>query len=134
MLSISSTTVRVFLHVFAATIWVGGQLAVVGLAPTVRTMGSDAARRVARAFDRLAWPAFGVLVATGVWNLMAVPVLDTTHAYQVTVALKLVAVGVSGAGAALHSFAATKAVVAAGSVMWALGAVAALFLGVLLAG
>ena len=55
---------RLFLHVLAASIWVGGQLVLAGLVPTVRRFGEDATRQVARAFNRIAWPAYGVAVVT----------------------------------------------------------------------
>ena len=60
---------RLIIHVLAATIWVGGQFTVAGLLPTIRTLGDDAPKKVARAFARLLWPAYGVLVITGFWNI-----------------------------------------------------------------
>ena len=132
MLPIHVTTIRLFLHVLAATVWVGGQFTLAGLVPVVRTLGPDATRTVARRFDRIAWPAFAVLVATGVWNLLAIDVGHTTTAYQVTLALKLVLVAVSGLGAAAHRATKTKAVLAIGGAAAAVGALGALFLGVLL--
>ena len=33
---------RLFLHVFAASIWVGGQIVMGALVPTARTLGEDA--------------------------------------------------------------------------------------------
>ena len=60
---------RLILHVLAATVWVGGQFTVAGLLPTIRTLGEEAPKKVARAFGRLLWPAYGVLVVTGFWNI-----------------------------------------------------------------
>ena len=68
---------RLILHVLAATVWVGGQLTVTGLLPTIRSLGDDAPKKVARAFGRLLWPAYAVLILTGFWNIQAV---DATHA------------------------------------------------------
>ena len=48
--------IRIFLHVLAATIWVGGQFTLAGVVPTVRGFGPEATAKVARAFNRLAWP------------------------------------------------------------------------------
>ena len=76
MLDVHTATIRLFLHVLAATIWVGGQLTLAGVVPVLRRHAPDATRAVARQFDRIAWPAFGVLVATGVWNLLEVDVTD----------------------------------------------------------
>ncbi len=63
------TAVRLFLHVLGATVWVGGQIVMLGLVPAARTIGADAPRRLARAFARLAWPAYALLVVTGFWNV-----------------------------------------------------------------
>ena len=71
MLAVSWDTVRLFLHVLAATIWVGGQLVLAALVPVLRRAGvvTEAARR----FNQVAWAAFAVLVATGIWNIAATP-------------------------------------------------------------
>jgi putative copper export protein len=39
---------RLIIHVLAATIWVGGQITVAGLLPTIRTLGDGATKAVAR--------------------------------------------------------------------------------------
>ena len=134
MLAIDLTTVRLFVHVLAAAIWVGGQLTIAGLLPTARAMGDDAPRRIARAFNRFAWPAFAVLVITGVWNLFAVDVGDLGTDYMVTLALKLVAVTVSGVAAAGHIVARSRAALAIGGALSGIGAIAALFFGIVLHG
>lgn len=133
MLPVTLDTIRVFVHVLAATVWVGGQLTLLGLLPTVRAIDPDAPRSVARRFNAIAWSAFGVLVVTGVWNLLAIDVADTTTRYQATVALKLVLVAASGIGAAVHSLGDSRLALAAGGAIGLLGALAATFVGVLLA-
>ena len=132
MLPIHAATVRLFIHVLAATVWVGGQITLGGLVPVVRKLGSDATRAVARQFNRLAWPAFAVLVATGIWNLYEVDVPNASTEYQVTLAVKLVLVAASGIGAAVHSRGRGTIALAAGGAAAAIGAIGALFLGVLL--
>ena len=102
MLPVTWSTVRLFLHVLAATVWVGGQLTLAGLVPVVRRLGPDATRAVARQFNRIAWPAFAVVVVTGIWNIVEVDVPSASTEYQVTLAVKLVLVTVSGVGAAVH--------------------------------
>lgn len=120
---------RLFLHVFAASIWVGGQFVLAGLLPTVRTFGDEAPRLAGIAYNRLAWPAYGVLVATGLWNIFELPLDDLRHPW---IELKILAVVLSGAGAAMHQFArGNKALLAAGGAMSALFAVAAMYLGFL---
>ena len=132
MLPVHADTVRVFLHVLGATIWVGGQLTLAALVPTVRSLGEGATATVARRFDRVAWPAFALLVVTGIWNLAEIDVADTSTEYQVTLAVKLVAVAASGIGAAVHRRSKTTLALALGGAAAGVGALVALFLGVLL--
>ena len=120
---------RLFLHVLAASIWVGGQIVLAGLVPTVRGFGEDATRQVARAFNRIAWPAYGVAVLTGLWNVFALPLDDLMHPW---IELKVLAVLLSGVGALVHQMAkGNKAMLAIGGAMSSLCAVAAMYLGFL---
>ena len=132
MLPIHGATVRLFLHVLAATVWVGGQLTLGGLVPALKRLGPNAPKAVARQFNRIAWPAYGVLIVTGVWNLLEVDVSNANAQYQTTVVVKLVFVAASGIGAAVHSRGRTAVAFAAGGAAAAIGAVGALFLGILL--
>jgi uncharacterized membrane protein len=132
VLTVTAGHIRLFLHVIAATIWVGGQFTLAGLVPVLRPLGADATRAAARRFNVIAWPAFGVLVVTGVWNLFEVHVGDASDEYLVTTMVKLVAVAVSGVGAAVHIVGRSKAALAVGGAMSSVGAIAALFLGVVL--
>lgn len=130
MLPITIDTVRLTLHVLAACVWVGGQVTLAGLVPTVRGLGEDATRQVARAFNRIAWPAFAVLVVTGVWNLLEVRVGDRTTAYHATLGLKLLVVAASGVAAGVHATTRVKAVLAATGAVAGLTALLAVLLGV----
>ena len=132
MLPITSTTVRLFLHVAAATVWVGGQLTLAGLVPTLRAIDPTAPKAVARQFNRIAWPAFGVLVLTGVWNLAEVRVGDASTSYQATLFAKLCIVALSGIAAFLHTQARTRAGLAIWGAVGGLATIVAIFLGVLL--
>ncbi len=134
MLPVTAAHARLFLHVIAATIWVGGQFTLAGLVPTVRTLGDDAPKAVARAFNRIAWPAFAVLVLTGLWNLTEVRFGDRSTEYQVTLFVKLIVVAVSGVSAALHIRATSKVGLAVGGALSGLSALGAVFLGVQLHG
>jgi putative copper export protein len=133
MLPVTVDTIRLFLHVVAATVWVGGQITLAGLLPTVRGLGEDAPRQVARAFNRVAWPAFGVLLVTGVWNLLEVDVGDRDTEYHVTLGVKLLVVAASGIAAGVHASTRSKALLAATGAVGALAALAAVLLGVQLA-
>ncbi|HEY8301822.1 MAG TPA: hypothetical protein VIG48_07980 [Jatrophihabitans sp.] len=133
MIVASWDTVRLFLHVLAATVWVGGQLALAALVPALRAAGTDVPAVAARAFARIAWPAFAVLIVTGVWNVVAERAHDH-GSYRVTLVVKVVVVALSGVTAALHARARTKRGLAVFGALTGLTALAALFLGVLLAG
>ena len=130
LLPVSATVVRLFLHVLAATVWVGGQLVLAGLVPGLRAVGPDAPRAVARSFNRIAWPAYGVLVATGIWNVAESSFGDRTGAWQTTLFVKLLLVAVSGGAALAHGASSDRRVVAVGGALTGTASLAALFLGV----
>lgn len=133
MLAVSWDTIRLFLHVLAATIWVGGQLTLAALVPALRRMGANVTAGAARRFNQVAWPAFAVLVITGIWNIIAVrPQIHGS--YATTLIVKLVVVVISGITAALHTRAKSTAGLAVFGALTGVSALAALFLGVLLAG
>jgi hypothetical protein len=81
----------------------------------------------------VAWPAFAVLVATGVWNIAAES--DKDHgAYRTTLIVKLAVVAISGATAFLHTRARSTVGLAVFGALTGASALAALFIGILLAG
>ena len=125
--------IRLSIHVLAATVWVGGQLTLAGLVPTARGLGEGAARALGQAFARMQWPAYAVLVITGLWNVSATHAGQPT-AWQVVLGVKIAVVIVAGLAAWRHSRAGTKAGLAAWGAITALASVAALALGVCLAG
>ena len=131
MLSIDLETVRLFLHVLAATVWVGGQITLAALVPALRGAETDAPRAAARAFNRVAWPAFGVLLLTGVWNVLAEEGEDP--AYERTLMLKYTLVLVSGVAAFLHARARSRRAMATFGALTGVSAIATLFVGILLA-
>jgi len=131
VLPITWATVRVFLHVTAATVWVGGQLTLAGLVPGLRGISPDAPRVVARRFNRIAWAAFAVLVATGIWNILALDPVWSSE-YGVTLMVKITVVAISGVTAFLHSIARTKTGLAVFGALSVVSALAAVFLGVML--
>jgi putative copper export protein len=130
MLSVNSDVVRLFIHVLAATIWVGGQLTLAGLVPGLRALSPDAPRTVARRFNLIAWPAYVVLVVTGIWNILAVDRTDS--AYMVTLGVKIAIVALSVVAAALHTVSTRKVGLAVWGALTGMSALAALFVGVLL--
>jgi putative copper export protein len=135
VLPVSWDTVRLFLHVLAATVWVGGQLILAALVPALRRFGTDVVGAAARRFNQVAWAAFAVLIVTGIWNIVAVsPQISHSASYRTTLIVKLVAVAVSGVAAFLHARARSARGRAVYGALTGISALAALFLGVLLAG
>jgi putative copper export protein len=130
VIALHADTIRLFLHVLAATVWVGGQLTLAGLVPTVRDIDAGAPRLVARRFNQIAWPAFAVLLATGVWNLLEIDIGDRSTEYQVTLFVKLMLVALSGVAAFLHIISRTRLGLAVWGALSGLSSVAALFFGV----
>ena len=131
MLPVTAETIRLFLHLLGATVWVGGQLTLAGLVPGLRELGPDAPRTVARRFNLIAWPAFGLLVVTGIWNIAAEhPTFGT--AYTTTLMVKIAVVALSGVSALVHTQARSKAMLAVFGALSGLSALAALFLGIML--
>lgn len=132
MLSPSIHTLRLGLHVLGAVVWVGGQVVLLALLPVLRGAGGTVARDAARAWNRVAWGAFVLLLATGVWNLFEIAFTDRPTRYQVTVFVKLVVVGLAGGAAAAHSLAVSRRVLAVTGAVGGLASLTALYLGVLL--
>lgn len=125
--------IRLSLHVLAASVWVGGQITVAGLVPTARQLGEDAPRRVARAFSRLSWPAYALLLATGVWNVAAVHA-GQPHAWNVLLDVKILVALLAGLAAWLHSRARGRSGLAIWGGVAGVSSLAALVMGVFLAG
>jgi putative copper export protein len=127
-------TVRLTLHVLAASVWVGGQLVMMGLVGPARGLGGDAPKVLARAFARLAWPAYAVLVVTGFWNLSTFTWSQQSAAWKAVLIAKIVVVALAGLGAFLHQRATSKAQLALWGSLAGTASVAALVMGILLAG
>jgi len=128
------TALRLTLHILAATIWVGGQFVMLGLLPTARSLGGDATKSLARAFAKLSWPAFVVLVITGFWNVAALHGSTKTSGWNAVLGVKYVLVILAGLGAWLHGRAKSKAATGAWGSIAGLASILALVAGVLLAG
>lgn len=125
--------VRLFVHVLAATVWVGGQLVLAALVPALRAAGPDVPAAAARAFSRIAWPAFAVLILTGMWNIAdAGNDRADGGGYQAVLVLKLTVVAISGVTAYLHSQARSSRSRGLYGTATGLSAVLALLLGVVL--
>jgi putative copper export protein len=89
-----------FLHLVAASAWVGGMITVAAIVPALRRAGADPAmvRAVAARFGVLAWSAMAVAIATGVAALIDAPTAVAGSA----LAIKLALVGLAVSLAWLH--------------------------------
>ena len=134
MLAPALETIRLTLHVLAATVWVGGQIVMLGLVGPSRGLGGDAPRVLARAFARMAWPAFLLLVATGIWNISALGYGSQSSAWKAVLMAKIAVVIVAGVATGLHQRASTKGQLALWGSVAGTASVTALVMGVLLAG
>jgi uncharacterized membrane protein len=132
MLPVDLESVRLFLHVLAACVWVGGQLALAALLPVLRAAGADVPRAAARRFGQVAWAAFAVLIATGIWNMAVYDGKDKSG-YHATIGVKLAFVALSGIAAWVHQRGGSRVALAVGGAAALLFALGALLLGVVLA-
>jgi putative copper export protein len=128
MLAINVDVIRLTLHILAATIWVGGMIVLAGLTGPLRRAAPAALAPAGRAFAWVAWPAFAVLIVTGIWNLVAGGTVS--NAYQATLMVKLLLVVLSGLGAALHTFAKNPTLKGIWGTVALVGALGAVLLGV----
>jgi len=132
-LASASDSIRLFLHVIGATIWVGGQLVFAALVPVLKKKDAALPKLVAHQFNKIAWPAYGLLVITGMWNMASLPKQVPSN-YSAFIGVKMTVVIFSAVAAILHS----RAKSAKGMAMWGamsgLAAISATYVGVLLAG
>lgn len=132
MLSPTLDTIRLFVHVLAASVWVGGQIALAGIVPALRASHPDSTKTVAKAFGRVAWSSFVVLTVTGIWNLVDVDISNTDWTYSMTVVVHVLTAIAAGLATAVHSFGKSKLALALGGALGLLFSLAALFIGILL--
>jgi putative copper export protein len=133
MISPTLDSVRIFLHVLAVAVWVGGQIVLAGLVPAIRASAPEALPKVAQAFARVAWPAMIVIVFTGMWGLGTSSASDSDTEYMVTFAVKMVMVFIAVAATVVHSQGSSKAAKAIGGALGLLGSLIAAYAGILLA-
>ncbi len=134
MLASALDGLRLSLHVLAATIWVGGQFTLAGLVPSLRLVGDQATLIAAKTFSKFSWPAYYVLVITGLWNVSVVHMSSTTTGWKIVLGIKIFVVGLSGLSAYLHTKAKSKKKVAFWGAVSGTSAAAAVVLGVFLDG
>ncbi|MHB8190748.1 MAG: hypothetical protein ACYDHP_10095 [Ferrimicrobium sp.] len=134
MLASALTGIRLTVHVLAATIWVGGQLSLAGLVPTIRRVSPEATRAIATQFARISWPAYAVLILTGLWNVSTLSLGRQSVAWQVVLGVKIVVALFAGLAAYIHQRSKSRRALAIWGSISGISAIAALTLGVFLAG
>lgn len=141
MLPVTLDAVRLYLHVLAATVWVGGQIVLASVVPVLRQSGPEALTPTARRFRAVAWPSYLILLFTGIWNLEQANFSHQPNAWVATVMVKITLFVAAGALTAGHTAAGARARQAPDEPRWRavtgataglalLASLAALFLGV----
>jgi putative copper export protein len=133
MISPTLDSLRVFLHLIAVAIWVGGQIVLAGIVPSLRTVAPDAMKTVAQGFARIAWPAFLVIVFTGMWGLGTIDVSAISSEYLATFGIKMLLVGIAVIATLIHSNGTSKAAKGIGGAASLLTSLLAAFAGILMA-
>jgi len=132
MLSPTADSIRLFLHVLAASVWVGGQIVLGGLVPKLRQVAPESLKVAANAFARIAWPAFAVVVVTGMWNILDITVGDMSTEYQVSMFVHVLLALAAAMFVVIHSVGQTKLALALGGALGLLTSLGAMFVGILL--
>jgi len=132
MLSPTADSIRLFLHVLAASVWVGGQIVLGGLVPKLRQVAPESLKVAANAFARIAWPAFAVVVVTGMWNILDIKVGDMSTEYQITMFVHVLLAMAAAMFVVIHSIGQTKLALALGGALGLLTSLGAMFVGILL--
>jgi uncharacterized membrane protein len=97
-------------HLLAATVWVGGTVALVFVAvPPVQRLQGEARAQTLRAFGRrwrpIGWSSLGIAIVTGAVIAGRANAFDATPTrFDVTLAIKGVLVGLLVVGAYLHDY------------------------------
>ena len=126
-------SIRLFIHVIGATVWVGGQLVLAALVPALKKVNPDLPKIVANEFAKIGWGAYALLIASGIWNMVALPKNPPSN-YSMVLGFKMAVVLLSGLAALLHAKAKEPKKLAMWGSISGLTALLSLYLGVLLAG
>jgi hypothetical protein len=97
----------------------------------LREISPEAPKKAAARFGQVAWPAFGVAVITGIWNIVELEGPQTNE-YNVTLGVKLLAVTLSGMAAFIHQRTPSPIMRAITGALGLVAALVALVLGVML--
>jgi putative copper export protein len=132
MISPTIDSIRIFLHILAVAVWVGGQIVLAGIVPPLRRSSPQSMSVIAQSFARIAWPAMVIIVFTGMWSLGNINVGDQSSAYLGTLGIKMLLVGLAIVATIVHSTGTTKASKAIGGSVGLLTSLLAAYAGVLM--
>lgn len=132
MLSPTADSIRLFLHVLSASVWVGGQIVLGGLVPKLRQVSPESLKVAAQAFAKVAWPAYALIVVTGIWNILDLKVDNLSTDYQITMFVHVILSVATATFAVIHSMGRTKLALALGGALGLLTSLGAMFVGILL--
>ena len=103
------------------------------LVPVLKAKDASLPKVIAQKFNKIAWPAFFLLIATGLWNLADIP-SGSPKSYHAVLGIKMLIVSLSGVSALMHARANSTKGMALWGAISGLTALSATYLGVLLAG
>jgi putative copper export protein len=126
-------SLRTFLHIFAVCVWLGGQIVLAGVVPTLRKTNPDALSNIAKGYASIAWPAMILIVLTGAWGLAATDSSSQSSAYMVTFGIKMLLVAGAVIATLIHSNGTSKLTKGLGGAFGLLATLLAAYCGVLLA-
>ena len=133
MISPTIDSLRIYLHILAVTVWVGGQFVLAGIVPSLRRDAPNALPVVANGFAKVAWPAMILIVFTGAWGLGAMDASEQSSSYMATFGIKMLMVGIAIIATIIHSAGTTKLAKALGGAAGLLASLLAAYAGILLA-
>ncbi len=99
--------IRITLHLLGMAVWIGGQIIMMALLPVLRAAGDGLPAQAAAAFGRVAWPAFAVAVASGIWNILTIEMASVSSGYNIILGIKLLLVVLAGVATFMHQRATT---------------------------
>ena len=131
--NLGADQIRTILHLVGVIIWIGGQITMMGILPALRRLGGDAPHAVAVQFGKVAWSGFGLIIATGIWNLLAVDLGEVSSGYNAAFGVKMLLVVITGLAAGMHQSTDKPSVRAITGALGFIAAVVAMILGVAMA-
>ena len=89
--------VLLWIHIVAASVWVGGLITLGALVPALRRAGADRPllQAMARRFGVVSWVAMAVAVATGVWQVSRLNIPWSDDRLELKVGLVILAAGLA---------------------------------------